>query len=329
MKSSASSQFTILVPNGNIAPSLNVILLLKKEKKLNLRIICSDSLNLAPGHYFADKSYFVEFHNKPRYFTEIEKICLLEKVKLILPTRPIDNILFSGLRHKFKRLGIIIPVSEPKSISICIDKSRLYTFLSKNEIKIPKIYDSSRNLPGNRQCVLKPRISSGSKDISFVKPTEINKIPKTHLLQEYIAGREYTIDCLISKTGRLMAYVIRERIRVMQGMSIQSLTLKNQQILLILEKIFKKIKLWGLINVQFLEDENKKIYLNDINIAPAAGGLMLSEKAGVNLPVLLVKEAVGIKFPKKDTEYKKNIYMTRYFQEIFYQKINNKLRPLE
>lgn len=323
------SLVTVLIPNGNIAPSMNVILLLKKQNALKLRIICSDSMNLAPGHYFADKSYFINFKNRKTYFDEIKKICLKEKVRIILPTRPFDNILFSSAKDEFAKFGILIPVATKDTVSLCSDKLNFYNFLHNKNIPYARVYTSVKYLGPRSEYILKPRVSSGSNDIKFILGSKVKSIPKTHILQDFIKGEEYTVDCLLSSVGTLLVFVIRRRIRVMQGMSIQSSTVKNNKITALVNKLFSKIKLQGLINIQLFVDDKNRLFVSEVNIAPAAGGLMLCEKAGVNFPLLLIKEALGIKFTKNETEYKENIYMTRYFQEIYYRKVNQRLQLLK
>ena len=117
MKIPINPAVNVLIPNGNLAPSLNVIQALKMQNDLTVRIICSDELKLAPGHYFCDKNYFIRFKNKFQYTDNIKKICHNEKVQIIIPTRPFDNILFSGLKDEFTKLGIHVPVSGKKTVS--------------------------------------------------------------------------------------------------------------------------------------------------------------------------------------------------------------------
>ena len=63
-------------------------------------------------------------------------------------------------------------------------------------------------------------------------------------------------------------------------------------------------------------ERKNKYYFIEINPRYAAGGLMLTVKAGANLPFLALKMMKGISINKKDLIHKEGVMMTRYWEEI-------------
>jgi carbamoyl-phosphate synthase large subunit len=320
----SKSKITILLTGAGTATALNVLKALRNQSEIKLKIISCDINPLSACLYFSDRYYIIPKVDNKDFIPTIKKICRKERVNIILPLFSREYEYFSDFKQEFIKVGVLLPISEKKTVAICSDKLLQIKFFIENNLPHPHtILDKSKINP-LRKYIIKPRKSSGSKNIKIVKGKDINSIPKSFILQEFIDGTEFTVDCLLSQQSKLISYVIRERISVMDGKCVKGRTVNDLKIKNIILNLLQKISLKGLINIQIIKSNiNHKIYLTEINPRPSAGGLPLSIKAGVNFPLLLLKDILGRKINKYETDYKPNIYMIRFFDEIFLKKMNN------
>ena len=100
--------------------------------KIKSEIVVADISNLAPAMYFADKAYIIPKIGEKGYIEEIEKICQIENIKLIIPTIDTELLLLSENRDRIEtETGAKVLVSSYDVISTCRDKEKHKNFLKK------------------------------------------------------------------------------------------------------------------------------------------------------------------------------------------------------
>jgi len=82
-------------------------------------------------------------------------------------------------------------------------------------------------------------------------------------------------------------------------------------------EIIALLPCYGLINIQFIKTQTR-LYVLEINPRPAMGGLALSLKAGVNFPLLLIKDLLNLPIKPKETRYRENLHIYRYITQHYY-----------
>jgi carbamoyl-phosphate synthase large subunit len=315
--------FNVLITAAGVATAGNVISALRSQKDLNFKIVAVDADPLSYGLYLADKFYIVPKVNERLYIPEIMNICKRERIDVLIPLWSNEILLYSEKREEFKKIGVRIAISEPGTVKTCIDKYEFYKFLSKNGIPTAKTYLPHEAGKINFPAFIKMRSGSASKNakkISSCKELEIELKKNSDLLvQELLEGREYTIDFVADSGGKILSMVPRERIEVRDGKAVKGVTVKNPEIMSIVENVVKKLNLKGPGNAQGIMTKSG-FRITEINPRFAAGGLPLSVKAGANLPVLMIKDLFGLKIKNKEREFKENIFMIRYLTEIFVEK---------
>ena len=88
------------------------------------------------------------------------------------------------------------------------------------------------------KLIVKPRNGRGSNSVFTIKNslpdlTEIsNKLSnELFIIQEFINGKEFTVDVLFDNKGSLLNAVIRERLTIDSGIAVIAKTIKNERIL--------------------------------------------------------------------------------------------------
>jgi carbamoyl-phosphate synthase large subunit len=141
---------------------------------------------------------------------------------------------------------------------------------------------------------------------------------------EDLPGVEYSCDVL-TKSGKTLVIVPRTRVQLRAGINDIGVVEKNKTVEKIIKKVIKVLKTDYSINVQlkFSEDGTPKI--EEIN-PRLSGTVVLCTMAGVNLPYLSVKMALGEEIPRVKPVY--GTWIVRYVDGICLLKRNGRFKRI-
>ena len=103
----------------------------------------------------------------------------------------------------------------------------------------------------------------------------------------------------------------------MNGISVEGEFVKNESIIDYCKKIISELKLHGNIGLQVKQSAAGKFLLLEIN-PRVQGTISAALGAGVNLPLLAVKQELGLPVTKEELEVKWGTKFSRYWCEAFY-----------
>lgn len=309
-------QYNVLIVPAGSGIAVAAIKSLRRDQKI--KVISADVNKLAPGLYISHKGYLVPPFSDVSFFFIIKEISKKEKVDVIIPA--LDTILydFSNRKEGWEKIGVKVLISLPETIKITRDKWRTYLKL-KEVIPLPRSFIRKEDIDIDFPLLIKPRDGSGSKDIHKVTSREeldffYRRVPNP-IIQEYLEGKEYTIDCLTNMDGNLLLYVCRERIEIKAGVSVKGRIIQNKMLESFAEKLSEKIKFCGPFFFQVKEDKNGVPKLTEIN--PRISGTMsFSSFSGPNIHSLAVRTCMGEKVaipPKKNHR----LYISRYWEDVY------------
>jgi carbamoyl-phosphate synthase large subunit len=302
-----------IVPAGS-GMAISAITKLKEDKKI--RIIAADVDKLAPGLHLSDKAYKIPPFSSPDFYPSLFTIFKKEHIDVIIPA--LDNLLleFSEKKREFQSYGVETVISVPDTIKISRDKWLTYLKL-KDLVPFPKSFIQLNEIDIEFPLFIKQRDGSGSNDIHLVSNDQdltfyYQSVTKP-IIQEYLPGKEYTVDCLADRGGNLIVCIPRERIETKCGISVKGRILKSKVIDDIAHKIACNLKFFGPFFFQLKEDCTGKLKIMEIN--PRISGTMsLSGASGVNIHSLAVRMVMGEKI--ETPPIKSGIYITRYWNDI-------------
>lgn len=174
-----------------------------------------------------DASYLVPPAYSSNYLNVLRKICLKEKVVVLVPGSVPELLKISRNREKFYKIGVIPLVNPPKVIETCMDKWKIFNFLKSNNFSCPKtvlIENESDLLKVDfYPVVIKPaRGSSGSQNVFLAQNEEevsffacyLRRQGYTPLVQEYTGSSddEYTVGVLTLENGQVVGSIALRRI---------------------------------------------------------------------------------------------------------------------
>lgn len=296
----------------------------KEVKKINpeAKVFAADANPvLSSACHVADEFFKVPRLDNPDYFVVLKEICLKNGITLVIPT--IDTELLPMATHKeeFIELGIRFLVSDEEFVQKCRDKRKIHDFFSSHHIPIAKEYTKDNyQLP----LFIKPLDGSRSVDTFIIKQesdlTEYHFKNDKLMFLEYIDHddyEEFTCDMYYDKENHLRCVVPRKRIEVRDGEVNKGLTVANEIIPFLRERMKIIDGAHGCLTAQFFcHKENGTVYGIEIN-PRFGGGYPLSYLAGANFSKWILDEyALGKNIPDYFDCWEENLLMLRYDDEV-------------
>ena len=292
-----------------------------KNNKLDIKIITSDTDRLDPISRITTDFIILPTISDPNFYNILEKFIDEKKIKGIFLWNDRDFYYVNQIRKNLEQKGVTIILPEFTKWELCSNKLKTHDFANKNNFLMPILYknfDEINLFP----VVLKPYNGSGSMDVYIANNIEevksdFNRIKdKYPIIEEYIKGEHYTVDIFSDYDGIPFCIVPRKRVKVHGSEVLIAKIELNKKIINFSKKIASKLKIPGPINIQFIVNENKKIYLLEIN-PRIGGGTDLSIEAGASFEKWLIQMFLGEKIDKTFV-LKDNLYMSRYYDEVFF-----------
>jgi len=277
----------------------------------------------ATGRHFAHRFYCVPRVDGPSYPGALLEIICKEQVDVFISWLDAEILLWNERATAGElpaELASVHTFNLRPDLARFFDKLECAKMLAENGFRVPgTAAPAFGDFPPDFPCILKPRISSGSRDVIKIEDEvawEFHSVRLAHkgrfVAQEFIAGPEYTVDFFADK-GLLVNAVVRERLEH-QGVSLRGKVVQVPGLVAIVERFVSRFLLDGLNNIQFIE-RGGNYYATDFNPRPS-GTIMLSVRAGVDLLNNLIERKQG----KPLTRYgePRALKMVRYLKENYY-----------
>ncbi len=236
-------------------------------------------------------------------------------VDLIIPRR--YGSWFARARKRFSAVGaqVLVP-ADAETLDTIENKAALYRALPPQMVNVPRFHvvrdltafdDACADLSLLGTVCIKPTVGIAargfrvlnkalgagradgdvymSREQARAELAAMTVFPEL-MVMPYLAGPERSLDCL-GLNGVLVCAVVRRKSQ--EG---EQLLEDHQELLQVARKLTEVLNLSGLYNIQFMEGEDGRQYLLEINTR-MAGGVHLGAASGVCLPYWAVRLATG------------------------------------
>ncbi len=236
----------------------------------------------------------------PDFIEAINKIVDQHGIDLIYPAH--DSVVLT-LSQNVQKLHCKVVAPDVEVCEISRSKKKTYELLA-DVVPVPKMYDS-RNIP-EFPVFLKPDVGQGAKGcLKAFSQNEIIAALQNNpslLVLEYLPGKEYTIDCFSDNEGNLLFVQGRERHRISNGISVNSVPVKHADFERYAQAINKVVPFHGTWFFQVKERKSGELVL--MEIAPRVAGTMaLARMQGVNLALMNCYNALGLSVSVLQNKY--------------------------
>jgi hypothetical protein len=197
--------------------------------------------------------------------------------------------------------------SPAATCQVCRSKRATYRALG-GCVRVPRLFGPDE-VPPYYPVFLKPDVGQGSKGTHIAHSREevdcfLRQDP-TLLVMEQLPGREYTVDCFTDRFGALRFAGARERVRIVNGISVDTAPVNGEEYQKMAEALNATLRFRGVWFFQAKRDAGGELVL--LEAAPRVSGSMaLYRNLGVNFEALALFDLMG-----KDVDVRWNQYSIR------------------
>lgn len=286
-----------------------------RNRSERFRLVAVDASWSAPGLEYADEGYVVPRADESGYVSALNAVLERESVDYVVPTNDVELLVLASHRDSLAACTTLLMPPE-SGVQTCADKLSTASLFSDLELRTPETVTAEEALDDGLEfpVVIKDRghdaatrgfdlAESRGELVSLVKQYD------SPIVQEYVDGREYTVDILADRQSRPLSVVPRERIALRESVSDKGVTTDNDGIVDPVTAIVDRVGARGFTNVQFIDAEDGRYWL-EINPRIAGGvalGIAASRMAEQLLDLLAGREVE----PALDA-YQRDLYMAKY-----------------
>lgn len=251
--------------------------------------------------------------NDPDIYRDLHSVIKNHRIDVMIPF--VDGAVEVAARYPFD--DCYAPTCDPALAAMMFDKIVAAQIFDRERISIPHTY--TRGAP-QFPLIAKPRNGSASRGIKIIRSSADFRSVDTaqYIIQEYFESRrEYTVDCFVSRKGKIIVTVPRERLETAGGEATRTITVDRDDIIRQSREILTRLDLRGAVTLQFIQDtRDNKVMLMEIN-PRLGGGAVCSVAAGADLPLYILSEALGLPLEPVNN-WKPGILVARYMQEVVF-----------
>lgn len=295
----------------------------QKERIINL-------IGIDTNEYCAARPLLDSFYLAPRtadavFMPFVRDLCAREHIDVILPLSSLGIEAFKSLSEEVDTPKVV--VGSETSLAKALNKGTLFSFLKEAgcEEYLPEYRSASNKddflaaveefkFPERAVCfkpeegkgsrgfriladrspsfsdILNEKAVGGTVDIHTLFSNTDTDFPPV-LVMEYLPGKEYSVDVLAER-GETRVAIPRSRDAVQAGIASAGVVEKVPELIDASRAIVRALDGNGLLNIQFKYDTQGVPKLLEVN-PRISGTIAHCTCAGVNLPYLAVKQALG------------------------------------
>lgn len=197
--------------------------------------------------------------------------------------------------------------SPASTCQVCRSKRTTYRVLGEC-VRVPRLFGPDE-APPCYPVFLKPDAGQGSKGIRIAHSREeidffLHQDPAL-LVMEHLPGSEYTVDCFTDRSGALRFAGARERIRIMNGISVDTVPVEGEEYQRMAGALNASLRFRGVWFFQAKRAAGGELVLLEA-AARVSGSMALYRNLGVNFAALALFDLMD-----KDVDVHCNHYSIR------------------
>lgn len=287
------------------------------------RIVATDITPTSPAFQKADIRELVPPAGRIEYIPWLLDIVRKHHVGLVVPMTDLDLRSLARQRGRFAHVGCTVMVGSEPSVSLCRDKARCNELFARAGLGTISTHslESFWRQPFY-PCFVKPIRGSAGVGTAAIR-NEMELRAHMHifgdllLVQEFVPGREFTVDVYRSRDGVVRCAVPRQRLAVRSGEVEKGITVRDESLIADAVKLSSLLgDIWGVLCFQCRRPDDQPARFFEIN-ARFGGGSPLAIAAGADLPRYLIEEVVGLPITARLGEFTEDLLMLRYDEAVF------------
>lgn len=290
-----------------------------------LKIVATDRSPTAPALAAADVAEIVPAISDAGYLSRMLDLVQQHRIRALVPTIDTDLPILAAHRDDFERAGCVSLIADATTIKICRDKIETFLFLRNKGIDTPATF-LPHELPAagalTFPAIIKPRFGSASQQVHKLEDARDLEYylakGQDPIVQEFVEGKEHTLDVYVGLTGEPRCVVPRRRWQTRGGEVSKGVTVKDPAIMeagrRVVECMGRSPR--GLVTLQCIVTREGRIRFIEIN-PRFEGGAPLGIAAGADYPAWLLEELLGGVPAIAFDGFRHGLCMSRYDWSVF------------
>lgn len=292
--------------------------------KISIAVHGADASWLSPALHLADRAHIVPAIDSGEYPNALLQLVRREHIDLLVPLIDSELPLIAACTDRFAECGCRALISSPGVVETCHDKLLTFRALTAAGIDTPRTWDWRDAVELRRHrfpYYLKPRAGSaamGNHVVNNLEEMEVfgRRVPDA-IVQEFVAGDEYTLDVYTGLDGKPRCVVPRRRIEVRWGEVSKGVVVKDREIMAIGKRVAEALgECRGVVTVQCIRTPRGRIRVIEIN-PRFGGGAPLAIYAGADFPRWILEELLGRRSKISSASFRDGVTMLRYDEAVF------------
>jgi len=282
-------------------------------------VIAADPSPLAPAQYAAHHRRAVPRITDPGYVPALRELCGEFGVGAVVPLTDLDIEVLAHARAAGE-LPAFVP--DPEIARATYDKYEAHLLLERLGLPSPPTV-----LPGepvsSYPVMVKPRQGSGARSIHRAADERaaaffVDYVEEPAMVQRWMDGPEFSIDCLSDLRGRCLNAIPRTMIESRGGESIKGTVIADQELTELGRRVVQELGVRGPCTIQVFRDRQIGLGITDVNtrFGGAFPGPMYAARPGRTYPELIVRMARGEEIEPHVGEFRAGITFTRYYWQL-------------
>lgn len=284
-----------------------------------VRVVAADMDPRSIGFHYADAAVTIPAGGSPELVPELLDICERENVDVLFPDVEEELLAVAEAKSSFERAGVRVLLSDADAIRIALDKYLLAERLQELAVPAPRTFSPEDFETVAFPAFIKPRRGRGSTHAHRVDGRAeldyfLPRIPDP-IVQEHVAGVEYTVDGLLSLEGEFLYAAVRERLATDSGISVKGRTTVSPEIEGYVKTMAEGLGLIGPVCIQCIVDGDGTPRFFDCN-PRLGGGTVLSIQAGAPIIEDIIRLVRDEPIEGK-VHYRSGLVMLRRWAEVY------------
>lgn len=279
---------------------------------------CAAGLYLVPP----ERRGLVPRGDSPDFADHLVALCRQLEVDVLLPTVDAELLPLARRRDELAGSGTTLLAASERTLDAAVDKwTLIQTCQGVAPVPETVLLDGDFDAEAwTWPAIVKPRHGAGGAGVELV--TDVAHLDRlglardgSNVVQQLLPGVEHSIDVLAYRDGRIAAAVPRSRLKVDSGIAVAGATSVDPVLVETGRRVAEAIGLTTVANVQVKQDADGVPRLLEVNVR-FPGSMPLTVAAGVDMPRLIVDDALGRPVP--DHVQHRALGMVRHWDEVFF-----------
>ncbi|UCM89740.1 ATP-grasp domain-containing protein [Streptomyces marincola] len=297
--------------------------LARELQRLGCTVVAADADPHAPGLLLPGVEPHVTVPaDGSGYRAATLRLCDEARPDAVVSTVERELTQFVALRGPLAERGAATWLPEPGTVELCGDKHRFALAMAEHGIPTPRtVLPRGLDQVPNGPLVVKPRHGQGAQGVHVRRTRERARVlcglVPGPIVQERVAGREFTADCLVDRGGRASA-ILRYRLLVKGGLAVVSRTFSDPAVAAAVRAVLATVGITGACCVQGFPldgDGPDRVVVTEAN-ARVDGGFPASVAAGADDVGQLVRGLFHQDIDHARLTYRPDVTLTKYYETL-------------